>query len=619
MKTAWRSRTFCKLAAAILAAAVAVGAFSCGGLQAPTYYEVFELYGTPYERGYQHGAHFSDKIRSLYTMLLTTSIFPYLNRERPDVASVMLRYQDEKYLNGNFSYQMMLDSALNLAKTLPQDYLDELQGVADGARLPFDQILVLNTFFDTLMGFRAIVNYIQLSEGPSLKAVEFFSGAEKVGASNPYAPSPYATVVELPADARVRLVIAAAHGVDPSTVRLQLDETLYTAADPSVQTIALAADNKTVEVMFTPPGGLAAAAVHSLIVEAGDTERLTDEPPEHARYMRAERIVFSTRGYGRAAQDIENMGLRDPTTEPPAIAFAVKDGATPDGQVRLASHFAMLDSNTSHKHAVLFVHHPSHGKTFAFCGWTGVIWGVSGMNENGLAYAVDSSDTLNNPFVAQFNKGLIFAELVSSGIPMGIMGREMLIGAANVSEASAYLQTTPATFGWNFLLADAAKNIAAVELDANIENKPDGGFFTYSSDRNDPRNLDPWGRLYASLGEDDLRMASHYQKNVDDVQYQIVTFNIQPQRCWSSFYFRSLRVFYRLGQEIAARYGGLDRERMVEVLRVGDLVDHRDSMNAAIYEPQSLMIHFAMGREPATSGPFHPYNLGAAARKGGAK
>jgi hypothetical protein len=107
----------------------------------PKYYQVFDLYGSPYERGFQHGQRFRSKIRSLYTMLLTNSIFPYLERDRYDVASVMLRYQNEElYGNGQFSSRMMLECGREFLKFMPPEYLEEMQGIADGAELPFDEI-----------------------------------------------------------------------------------------------------------------------------------------------------------------------------------------------------------------------------------------------------------------------------------------------------------------------------------------------------------------------------------------------------------------------------------------------------------------------------------------------
>ena len=48
----------------------------------------------------------------------------------------------------------------------------------------------------------------------------------------------------------------------------------------------------------------------------------------------------------------------------------------------------------------------------------------------------------------------------------------------------------------------------------------------------------------------------------------------------------------------------MDVPTAINILRIPDLIDSRDSMNAVIYEPESLRLHFAMGQVPATSGPF---------------
>jgi hypothetical protein len=610
-----------------LSALFSLACDSWGEAHQPPYCEVFEMHGTPYERGYQHGEHFASKIKSLYTMLLESSIFPYLNRDQSDVESVLLRYQDPAYDHGQFSYRVMLESAQNLAKTLPPEYLEELHGVADGAGFPFEKVLILNTFVDTLLGFRSITFFIKLIQGPQMLSVRFEgvdhdgvdndgdgeADEENEGTIDPYEPSPYASMVEVPIDARLHFVIDdKLEGVNPESVRIQLNDELYVAGDPALQVVPAGRGGKTVEAILTPPGGMPAASVMSVIVQAGDLNHITDPPPPHARFMRDERITFTTVGYGRQPYEVENIGMSDGRTQPPSIGFAVRGSATRDGRLLIAHHFAMLDSNVSHKHTVLFIHHPKGGKPFAYVGWAGVIWGFSGMNADGVVYVANSSDTLNNPFTGSFNEGLIFAQLLSSGIPIGIMGREILRGASTVDDALAYLRTTPATFGWNLLLADRHRRMSVAELDSNILEDPAGGCFTYSADAGDPQNLDAYGRRLASVGADDLRAASHYQKNTEDIRYSMVDFDIRPQRYWSSFYFRSLRAFYLLGEQIARRYGRFNVSEMEAVLRTPDLVDHRDSMNAVVYEPERLKLHYAMGQEPATDGPFVEYDLGAA-------
>jgi hypothetical protein len=598
----------------------------------PKYYEVVELSGSPYERGRQHGEHLASKIKSLYTTLLTTSIFPYMNRERPDVADVLLRYQEERYLHGHFSYQMMVESGRNLYQTLPQDYRDELRGIADGSGMTLDEILILNTFVDTLLGFRSIVNFIKLIQAPQLLSVSFIDGPASDGVDNdgdgeidepddsaidPYEPLAYASLVEVPTTTRIRLVLDDdLEGVDPGSVRVQLDENLYVYGDPALSVRPYAREGKTVEVILTPPGGLQPASFHSIIVQAGDWNRITDTPPVHARFMRDERIAFTTAGYGQPPWNVPNRGFADGRTQPPSIGFAATGEATTDGRTLLAHHFAMLDANTSHKHTVLFVQRPNNGKPYAYLGWAGVAWGFSGMNADGLSYLINSSDTLNSPFCASFEAGLVFAALLSSGTPIGFMGRELLAHAPDTPSGTEYLRTAPVTFGWNFLLADAAGRIQAVERDANIMNDRSGGFYGFTDDPDDPGNLDAWGRPLGSVGRGELHVASHYQKDLDEINLEIVTFNVRPQRFLSTFYFRSLRAFYNLGDEIAARYGRFDVKRAIETLRTPSLVDFRDSMNAAVFEPERRRIHFAMGQAPATDGKFRTYDLSWAADGG---
>lgn len=410
---------------------------------------------------------------------------------------------------------------------------------------------------------------------------------------------------------------ASAEGVDPASVRIQWDDrVLQAGVDDEIRTREVEGSQGTeMEVTFAPRDGFAPGAVVSLLVQAGDRAWVTEPPPPHARFMRDERLVFTTRGYGRAPHEVPNQGRPDGRTQPPSLALAVRGSATPDGQTRLAHHFAMLDSNTSHQHAVLFVHHPDDGPAFAVLGWTGVVWGFSGMNEAGLAYAVNLSDTLNNGMVKQvldhvFDLGE--ARLVASGVPVGIVGREVLRRARTVDEAAGVIRETPASFGWNYLLADARGDIRGVEVHSNILDDPDGGFFSLA-----PGDLDPWGRPWAGVGTDDLRLASHAILRTEDISLDFFgLLKINQQRYWTSFYFRSLRAFYRLGEEVARAYGHLDVDRLEAILRTPDLVDTRDSMNAVVFETESRRMHVAAGQVPATDGPFLTFDLAEMAKVG---
>jgi len=599
----------------------------------PDYYEVMELYGTPYERGLQHGQKYANKIRSLFTMLLTSSIYPYLNREHLDVASVMLRYQEQEYMDGRFCSKMMTESAWALAEYIPDEYLQEMQGIADGAEMPFEEILILNTFFDTLMGFRSITFFIKLVQGPWLLTTEFLGGLNTDGQDNdgdgdidepdegladPYEPLWYASMVEVPTDTRIRFILDDdKEGVNPESIRIQLNETIYTADHPSIQTAPYARDGKTIEVIFTPPDGLPAASVVSIVLQCTDLLEIVRVPPHHPRSMRDERITFTTVGYGQKTWEVANRGYDDGRTQPPSLGFAVRGSATKTGDPMLGHNFAMLDSDTTHKHATLFMHHPDQGKAFAVVGYTGIVWGFSGMNEDGFTFLYNSSDTLNNSFTKGFNEGLIFARLLPSGLPVGMMGRELLAKSTTVNDGVTYLEETLPTFGWNFLLADAQGGITAVELDANILGRDEGWAFSYTPDTEDPENVDQWGQPYGSVGPDDLFMASHYQKNINEIDYEIAIFPVSPQRFWSSFYFRSVRAFYNLALQIKKHYGELDLGDMIAILSRNDLEDQRDSMNSVVYEPAKLKMHVAAGQVPPSDGDYEEFDLGQAIAEGG--
>jgi hypothetical protein len=208
----------------------------CTEATPPPHVEVITLEGTPYERGFQHGQHFSGKIRSFYTKLLTTSLFPYLNRARPDISSVLSEYAKPRY-DGVFSYLLMLENGLALAETLDPRFLQEMQGIADGAELPFEDILILNTFFDTLMGFRALTFFIRKIQAPTLQSVQFVGEHDADGVDNdddgevdeqdeglvvPYDQTPFAIMAQVPTNAPLRIVLrdqallGIPEGVDPA-------------------------------------------------------------------------------------------------------------------------------------------------------------------------------------------------------------------------------------------------------------------------------------------------------------------------------------------------------------------------------------------------------------------
>ena len=59
-----------------------------------------------------------------------------------------------------------------------------MQGIADGANLPYEDILILNTFMDTMLGFRGMTFFIRKLQAPSVEQLAFEGGLDTDGIDN---------------------------------------------------------------------------------------------------------------------------------------------------------------------------------------------------------------------------------------------------------------------------------------------------------------------------------------------------------------------------------------------------------------------------------------------------
>jgi len=385
---------------------------------------------------------------------------------------------------------------------------------------------------------------------------------------------------------------------------------VWDANSTDVATSLYGDNNEGMAVALTPSGGFAPADEFTIYIAAGDRTWVTEPPPGHARMMRDMRITFTTRGDGRSLYEVKNRGVNDGRFQPTSSAFSVRDSATSDGQIRLGHHFSMLDANTIHKHTAVFVHHTETGFSHAVVGWVGLVFGFAGMNSEGLSYGVTVCDTLNMPMTSQFISLLVYAQLVTEGMPVGIQGREILNKTSTVAEATEWLRDQKPTYGWNWLLADANRDFMAIETHANVlDDATNLGFYAYDADPTDASNLDPLGEMLGSVGPDDLRIASHFQKYKDDIDFELFGYHIEPQRFWTSFYFRSVRNFYELGDLIDDQYGALDTDGVKALVGHEEVADQRDSMTASVMEPERRIVNFALGEVPATSAPWVAVDL----------
>jgi len=595
-------------------------ASACAPLEAPSTRETLVLTGTAYERGLQHGTQLRSKIRSFYTTLLTNSLFPFLSREQPDIATLLKEYENERYANGQFAFELLRDSAKAVERNLGREGRDELKGIADGSGLTYDEVLILNTFVDTTLAVRGIALAIRQGRAPQVLSIEFL-GASSDGLDNsgdgridesgegrlePFVPPFFAAAVELDVRTRLRVVFTDPDGVDPQTVRVRVDDALYTFGDPSLELVALRPD--TLQVTWSPPQPLPSAAQVTFVLSAGDLKIIEVPGPSRASFRRDEELVITTRGAGLSPREISRPALTDGRTRPPPFIVGVRGTRAADGPL-LAQHFSLLDANTAFKHTAVLVHHPDVGPSFTTVGWAGIAYGLTGLNDRGVGVACNPSDTLDNSIVGSVLDqvaDLSKARLTASGSPAGFIVRRVLERASTAAEGAAAITELDAVYGWVCTVADAQGGLEVLELDSDVFKQGESGVYTYQ-----PTDRDASQRRYSSLTDDDVVVGSSYTRNVDDsITLMLAGQRVVPQRFWSGFFFRSRRVMDNVSRRLAAHPQPIDVDFLKQLIAEPELVDQSDSMNATVLDLKRRVVHSASGRVPATAAPFITTEVG---------
>ncbi len=593
---------------------------ACAPATPPPTRETLVLTGTAYDRGLQHGTQLRSKIRSFYTTLMTNSLFPFLSREQPDIATLLKEYDADRYKNGGFARELLLESAKNLERNLGRSGRDELRGIADGSGLTYEEVLILNTFVDTTLAVRGIGLAIRQGRAPVVDSVEFLGlGSDGVdnsgegtidetdeGVITPYVPPYFAAAVEIDVRTKLRVVFSDPDGVDPQTVRVRMNEGLFIFGDPALEIVEL--DATRVQLTFTPLEPLPAASTITFVVSAGDKRIIEIPGPPRASFRRDEEFVVTTRGARLAPRDISRPALTDNRTRPPPFTLGVRGARAASGPL-LAHSFALLDANTAHKHTVLLMHRPDTGPAYATVGWAGIVYGISGLNERGVGVACNPSDTLDNSVVGSVLDqvaDLSKAKLLASGLPVGFLVKRVLERASNVAEGVDALTEIDPVYGWNCTIADDQGGLEVVELDSDVFRQGQGGVYRYG-----PTDRDPSMRRYSSLTDDDVISGSSYTRNVDDsITLNLAGQRVVPQRFWSGFFFRSRRVIDNVTRRLAARTEPVDVPWLEALLAEPEVIDRSDSMNAVVLDLKNRTVHSAMGTIPATASPFVATELG---------
>ena len=116
---------------------------------------ILHLKGAPYQMGYQHGRLLKDQIKVLYQDYL--------------LATLKEKTKDEKRFKAYFN--LFKKEAQKLEKFLPEEYKEEMKGIADGSGLSYNDVLIMHTFLDVLSypkffkkGFTNCTNFVVQNE-----------------------------------------------------------------------------------------------------------------------------------------------------------------------------------------------------------------------------------------------------------------------------------------------------------------------------------------------------------------------------------------------------------------------------------------------------------------------
>ncbi len=591
----------------------------------PIIVRTVHLHGTHYEMGLQHGRLLSGDMKHLYTRFLTMSVLPYMSREQPFISSFFPYYNDERFLHGNFGFEILKEAAFSLETHLPETYRDELRGISDGSGMSYSETLILNTFLDSLLcvlNIRAALGAIQQ---PWIARVVFSDRITYDGIDNdedgtvdepdenvlqPLRYSRYGTMKEIPARSTLEFTLRdnslslmhlrLGDGILMDTLRVEINSVLYMRGSDGWWDDGC---EKMPTIRITPPGGFPTGQPVSVVVVAGDQQWSYDPPPAKTNVSREHTFTFSTQGTGLDLRDIPNAEIPDKLGNAASISFAAHGDATKSGELIVGRHFALLDIDLAHKFAYIIVYHPRDKETgeplhkCATLSWSGVSWAITGMNDSGLAVGLSRSDTLNDSAVGNMTQLRILPE----GFPIGMLTRHILENFDNLDDAGLFLQSVKPVNGWCILLADGkTRDIRVAEIVPDIFDEG-VGYDVYTPDIALPENQDPWGRAFASVTPYDIRASNVFMKKLDD-------FPGVPQIEWSPGVFSGLRTHHYAGKVLESYLGRLDPYTALEMIREPSIVHDRDSMHTGILLPESLSMFVALGARPASAGVFQYFS-----------
>lgn len=609
--------------------------------------------GTHYELGYQHGQILKNDIKTIYTKFLTNSVFPYLRREHPGIKEVFPYYTQDRF-EENFGYWILREAAEGIEASVPDPYKAafsaEIDGLSDGSGMDRGDILILNTFVDSLLSVLNIAALLSRINGPRIQEVVISSDADNNGTEDlledgidndgdgridengtftqenvisHYVAEDHAIMAEIPPASSFIFTLWDTNGVDMETTRVFVNGELIVRGDARWEDDwdpeAPGEENPTVQLtIHAPAGGYPAGSALSVSIIAADMEWVEEPPPTQENVAREERMTFTVQGYGEAnkvatLEDIPNKTIPPTTTVSKSVNLAVFGDKTEDGKMIVGRDFVLLNVNIAQDHARVLVYHPIDEMTgeplhsVATVSWSGLGVALTAMNDAGLTLCLSRSETLDDSVV----QNILQMKLITSGFPIGFLVRHILEHYDTVDEATAFMEEAfrngvEPVNGWTILMADPEKAVVAEISNFVTPFSPNRGrgFFTHYTVADGLSSVTPY----------DIRCSDHYMAHRNDLPHSIFPiltafFPLFHQKNWSPAYFDSVDTFHYMADLLEKpEYETFTPERMIDYLREESVLHPKDSMHSAVFVPEDRTIHAAMGMRPAPDGRFFRFD-----------
>ena len=500
--------------------------------------KIVHLYGTPYEMGYEHGRLLKTEIRAFYTEFFEKAVLPVINRNK----TLLIEYFDyssEKYSGDNFAKQLVLDSAHEMEKSIPERYIEEMKGIADGSGLPYDEILIINTFPDVVDSFLEIGNLFQALDAPFVKSIIFPRETTEDGIDNngdgvidaqdenvvsPYTTSPFAIYRGLSPDDSIEVTLHDDDGVDPERTKVYLNGELCEKCPLSETGNDL---KITISDLPFQNGKL------FIEIDSADKKVVDSPPPPHTNAMRRERFLL--------LENRDTSLLSAPNFSEGMItgrgAVSSTFGIVKNNNVMVGRNFIFMDLNILHLYTYLFVYHPDSGNQVISAALPGMVGVLTGINDRGLFISANQVENADNSVIKSIVDEF---KVFLSGVPADIAAGEALEDYATSISAEEFLKSFNIPSGWNFFVADKNGNLIAVERDAGVWG---GAGRAYS-----PEITKCSSTFCPFNSPDELWVTGDYVFNLPDIDYDLLggAFHLPPQNKWAFSYFSGLNTFYAI-------------------------------------------------------------------------